>query len=217
MATIEGSSGSEILFNWFNSSEDDYIDGLGGNDTVLGYGGNDTLIGNEGSTDWLYGGEGADEFILYTSNDMTAYLEGLWVNGQYIPPHVVDNISGTVHYLADYSAADRSSPDTIIFDNASPISPVNIQLFDANGNPVYNELPPISFPDPIIVNPGGSFDYFSGATDFQIPDSGDDWDVIDLGNIFTGGDDLSVIGSDNIFNRDVLTTVSDINPIVLGF
>ncbi len=217
MAIIEGSTGSETLYNSSNYWEEDYIDGFGGHDVVIGQGGKDTLIGNQGSTDWLYGGEEADEFILYTSNDTTAYLAGLWVNGDYIPPHVVDNISGTVHYLADYSAADSNSQDTISFGNALPFAPVNIKLFDANGNPLNNESPLIYGPDSIVVNPGGSFDYVGGAPDFQIPDSGDDLDVIDLDDIFIGNNGWIFTDPNPIFNQDVLTTFADINPSVLGF
>jgi hypothetical protein len=124
MATIEGTSGSETLYNWSNYAEDDYIDGLGGNDIVYGQGGNDTLIGNHASTDWLYGGEGADQFVLYTSDDITVYVLDPWLNGQYTVSHVLDNISGTVHYLADYSATE----DNLSLVNASQSS--SIKIFD---------------------------------------------------------------------------------------
>lgn len=54
---------------------DNFIDGLGGNDTLYGGPGNDILFGGGGS-DQLYGGEGDDAFLIYGNDFGVDYFDG---------------------------------------------------------------------------------------------------------------------------------------------
>lgn len=67
-----GTDGHDLLQG---SAVPDYIDALGGNDTVLGNDGNDTLLGGEGN-DQLQGGTGADSLLGGAGNDQLLAEDG---------------------------------------------------------------------------------------------------------------------------------------------
>lgn len=54
------SNGSDIIYG---TDDDNYINGLAGNDKIYGENGNDTLIGGTGN-DYLVGGNGSDTYFL---------------------------------------------------------------------------------------------------------------------------------------------------------
>jgi Ca2+-binding RTX toxin-like protein len=67
--SIEGLIGSafnDVFVGRNDTASGDYVDGLGGDDTIYGLGGNDTLIGRQGN-DTLWGGAGADRFVFNTA------------------------------------------------------------------------------------------------------------------------------------------------------
>lgn len=92
------SSGNDIIYG---TDDDNYINGLAGNDKIYGEAGDDTLIGGAGN-DYLVGGEGSD----------TYFFEGSWG-----------------HDSIDNSSTDEkgTNPDKILFGESVSPSDVTIQ------------------------------------------------------------------------------------------
>ncbi|MBD2678282.1 MULTISPECIES: calcium-binding protein [Nostoc] len=119
MATINGTSGNDVLFgdinffpendviNGFDGDDDlqggsgnDTINGGAGNDNLQGGADNDSLIGGSG-TDFMDGGGGDDTLIGGTGND---FLIGNFGNDLYVVDSIGDSIT-------EYSAQDGT--DTV--------------------------------------------------------------------------------------------------------
>jgi Ca2+-binding RTX toxin-like protein len=197
-----------------------YIDGLGGNDTIFGLGGNDTLLGGQGD-DYLDGGDGIDSLNGGDGNDTIA---GIGSN--------IDGGAGMDYLTLDYSLLSQSTNTANItfdsFGNGSGTDGTtikNIEVFifegsegndfvDASANNFFTFLSGRIGNDTLLGGSGN--DNLAGGNGIDSLNGGDGNDTIfaGMGSKIDGG-----AGTDDLFleyRQSASTANITINSIGIG-